>query len=420
MACRSAFALIVALTACGGPVKLDDSGGTTSFGFQVLQDCQASPGTICPFIGTGNSGFNGDGHPLLETWLSQPMSITFSPYGQPVVADWNNHKLRMVDGDSLITIMGTSFIGDGDFDLLDQSDGAPGTTVSLNHPTQQRYFPDGRLLSASWHTHKLRTWDPISGLVRVLIGGAYGFMPPESDPPGQPQSAVGALLNQPRWIEFDPEGDVWIVDMRNERIRELDLTTFEIATVAGSGAKGVAGEGDCTSEAALETCFAFPNNTNPVPGGAIQFNADATKLFIADSEAHVVRILDVAARTVSVLAGSPGVAGADDGPAALARFRFPSSLAFDAASDTLFVADTDNHRVRAIDLATMSVSTFAGNGQPTCEGDGVQVCDDQARGGDGGPATEATLYHPFGVDLDLEGNVVIADTFNNRFRIVYR
>lgn len=396
----------------------------------VLADCPAEVGTICPFAGTGSNGFNGDGLDRLETWMSMPMSITFSPYGRPVIADWNNHKLRLLEDDgTLRTIMGTNFLGDGDLEQLDRQEGIAGTEVNLNHPTQQRYFTSGVLLSASWHTHKLRTWDPITGITRVLIGEAYGFRPLDDEAPGTFLSAVGAELNQPRWVEITSEGDVLILDMRNERIRKLDMSDWQIATLAGSGHKGFAGTGptetqvDCTSEEALEACFAFPDNWNPEPGGAMQLSADERYLYIADSEAHLIRLLDLSTQQITVYAGTPGVPGDTDGPAANATFNFPSGLALDHDTQTLFVADTNNHRVRAIDLATGVVSTFAGTGDPTCPSSDPTApvtCREQSRAGDGGAATDATLFRPFGVDLDLEGHLVIADSFDHRFRIVYR
>ncbi|MCB9681238.1 MAG: hypothetical protein H6733_07170 [Alphaproteobacteria bacterium] len=415
--------------ALGGCADDPDADLPDSLTRVVLRDCPAVAGTICPFAGTGVNGFNGEGLDRLESWFSMPMSVEISPYGKPVFADWNNHKLRMLEDDgTLTTIMGTSFIGDGDFEGQDLVEGAAGTDINLNHPTQQRYFPSGVLLSASWHTHKLRIWDPITHVGRVIIGGAYGFSPPESDPPGTPQSAVGAELNQPRWVEIDSKGDVWIVDMRNLRLRKLDMSSFAISTIAGSGKKGFAGTStggvDCTSEDALQTCFAFPDSWNPIPGGAIQLNADETLLYVADSEANTIRELDLTTGHIRILAGASGVAGDAVGAGPDARFSFPSSIALDRDTNTLFVADTDNNRIKAIDLTTEQVSVFAGTGEATCPGadasSGVVVCEGQELAGDGGDPLDATFFRPFGVDLDLDGNVVVADTFNHRFRVIYR
>jgi DNA-binding beta-propeller fold protein YncE len=421
--------LWVALAACEGGT--DDPTDDTDPGthFEVLRDCAATVGDICPVAGTGDAGFNGEGRHALDSWMSFPMSITYSPYGRPIIADWNNHRLREVQDDgTLVTIMGTNFLGDGDFEQRDQADGALGTTVNLNHPTQQRYFSSGVLLSASWHTHKLRLWEPLTGMVRVLAGTALGFNPVD-EVPGEVQSAVGMQLNQPRWVEIDSQGDVFILDMRNQRIRKLGMAGFEIETVAGSGRWGIAGTGagdpdnDCSSTNAWETCFAFPFDDNPEPGGAMQFSADETLLYIADSQAHIIRVLDLTTHEVTVLAGAAGEKGDVDGVGAAARFDFPSSLALDREAGVLFVADTNNHKVRAVDVATGEVTTFAGNGDSTCPHDGSAasaVCDEQPLAGDGGPALDATLFRPFGVDLDLNGDVVIADTYNHRFRVVYR
>ncbi len=395
----------------------------------VMRDCPEVQGNICPYAGDGYAGYNGDDVHRLDAWFSFPMSIAFSPYGEPVMSDWNNHKLRIINPnpeDGYRTIMGTDFLGDGDPDLLDSTPaGAPGTTVNLNHPTQHVYFSDGTLLSASWHTHKLRTWDPATGLVHVILGSTPGFSGIDFDEP-----AEDTLLNQMKEVQLDPTNEdlIYILDMRNERIRRFDVVNQVVDTVAGDtadadgdgalGTKGYCGEGN-----ALETCFAFPKNANPEPGGSMALTADGTKMYIADSENHIIRLLDLVNGTIELFAGSPQNPGFADGPGASALFHYPSDLAIDHGTNQLFVADSNNHRVRVIDLDTGEVSTFAGTGNPSCDIVDLLVpafCDGQHDGGDGGPATEATLYRPFGVDLDLEGNLVISDTYNHRIRIVYR
>lgn len=115
---------LVALGACGGGAAEEDTASERP-GFEVpsvMRDCPAEPGTICPWAGNGTNGYNGDDVHRLDAWLSYPMSVAISAYGPPVVADWNNHKLRILEEDpedGFLTVMGTSFLGDGDPDLLD-------------------------------------------------------------------------------------------------------------------------------------------------------------------------------------------------------------------------------------------------------------------------------------------------------------
>jgi hypothetical protein len=404
----------------------------------VMRDCAAEAGRICPWAGDGYNGFNGDDVHRLDAWFSFPMSVGFPPagmVGRPILSDWNNHKLRAVNddpADGFETIMGTEFLGDGDPDLADNTPaGALGTTVALNHPTQHMYDVDGKLLSASWHTHKFRTWDPATNMVHVVFGGRPGFHVDDNGPVDFGDDEALVQMNQPKELFIDPTDPdlVYYVDMRNERIRLWNRGTGIVDTIAGEvladtngdgalGSKGYCGEGP-----ALETCFNFPKNANPEPGGAIAVTGDGSTMYIADSENHAIRVLDLASGQISLLSGTPGESGFADGPADQAKWHYPTDFALDDANGLLYVADANNHRVRVIDLATNEVSTVAGNGTPTCEFSDFQnpaTCDEQQAAGDGGPATEASLYRPFGVDIDPDGNLVVADTYNHRFRIVYR
>lgn len=405
------------LVGCQGPGPGDD-GDTTG-----AVECTPDVGVVCEYAGTGQAGYNGSGKDKAESWLYFPMDITFSPAGKPVISDWNNHKLRMVEDDgTLVTIMGTDFIGDGDPDRLDATViGADGLTVNLNHPTQTRWFDNGILLSASWHTHKLRTWDPATGLTRVYLGMTPDFVGDNME------DAIDARMNQPVAVEIDSNQDVYIVDMRNERVRFLDgdgsgIATqgpWQITTIAGDGNKGYTGDGGPAREAALS----FPRSENPEPGGSIAFSPDESKLYIADTENHIIRVLDMETRVLDLYAGTPETPGDVDGPGLQAQFNFPRDLQM-TPEGILFVADSDNNKIRAIDTATGEVSTYVGTGNPTCAGDGPQyiprTCPEQATGGDGSDRLDVDLYRPFGVALDLDGNLVIADAFNHRIRTVYR
>lgn len=414
---RVALLLVpVALLGACGKDEPQDTAATSPTGLDlrhVMRDCEPGPGIICPWAGDGYNGFNGDGKEVLDAWLSFPLSVSFSPYGPPVVADWNNHKLRMIEGGKLVTIMGTEFLGDGDPLKADLTDaGALGTDVALNHPTQHSYFSDGTLVSASWHTHKIRTWTPSTNRVHVILGGAPGWNNLEVEP------ADTTLFNQPKELAVDSLDNLYVLDMRNERVRYVDFAANTTTTIAGNGTKDYCGDGDLATAA----CFNFPKNANPEPGGALALDEAGGKLYIADTESHVVRVLDLNTGVIDLLAGTPKVAGDVDGTGGSAQFNWPADLAL--WEGVLYVADSNNHKIRAIDVATGAVSTFAGTGEPTCPISGTiaipQVCDGQQEAGDGGPASAATLYRPFGVDVDLDGNVVISDSYNHRIRIVTR
>jgi hypothetical protein len=278
-------------------------------------------------------------------------------------------------------------------------------------------------------------------MVNIVFGSRPGYATwdHDADPktPNVPkefdQDAATVLMNQPKelYIDRNDEDLVYYVDMRNERIRLWNRGTALVDTIVGEtvdstdadtvpGSKGYCGEGD-----AVTVCLNFPKNANPEPGGAIALNGDGTVMYIADSESHVIRQVDLTTGVTSLLSGTPGMSGFKDGAAAQALWYYPSDFAIDNDTNELFVADTNNHRIRKIDLGTGEVSTVAGTGQPSCDVAPEDllnpvICHEQHTGGDGGPATEAQLYRPFGVDIDPDGHLVIADTYDQRFRIVYR
>jgi sugar lactone lactonase YvrE len=147
-------------------------------------------------------------------------------------------------------------------------------------------------------------------------------------------------------------------------------------------------------------------NENPEPGGSITVD-DAGRVYVADTYNNRIRRIDFTAGTVTTIAGI-GVAGfsGDGGPATAAALNQPRDLEL-GPDGRLYIADTDNHRIRAVDLQTGLIATVAGNGQ-------------SGFSGDGGLATAATFARPFGVAFDRQGQMYVADTFNNRIRKVVR
>jgi len=382
------MSLLFALVACA----TDDTG--TPDDTAVVERCDESiSGNICTWAGTPQAGFNGDGIDRRDSWLYFPVDVEVDEFGPPTILDWNNHRIRTLNADdTLTTVMGTSFVGDGPPDLSDRTaPGAPGTSINLNHPTDVIYLPDGTMWHTSWHTHKARVMDMNTGLAYVATGAGVGFA-------GDGGDASLALLNQPKGAVYDENtGNLYIVDMRNERIRCIDPDNV-ITTVAGTGDQGFGGDGG----PALSAVFAFPKSANPRPGGAI--TVDGGLLYVADTENHRIRTIDLATGTVETVVGT-GTAGfsGDGGPAIDAQLNYPMDI--EVQDGVLYIADADNNRVRTVDLATGTIQTVAGNGTAEFSGDG-------------GPATEASLYGPTGVGVGPDGALYIADMFNHVIRRV--
>lgn len=350
------------------------------------------PGIIDTWAGTGLAGFDGDGQPLLKSKFYWPVDVTVAPSGAVYILDWNNHRVRVTTSQmTLQTVIGTDFVGDGDFEMLDLvKPGAPGTTINLNHPTHLLPLSNGTFILTAWHNHKLRSYDPVTGMVFVVCGSNAGFS-------GDGSQSLDALLSQPSQTVVDSEGSFYILDQRNQRIRKIDESGI-ISTVVGNGVARFSGDGGPPLQAQIN----MPGGGNPPPAGAIAFDQQG-RLYISDALNNRIRQVDFGQNIIETVAGNgdQGFSG-DNGLAIEASFNNPRDIVF-GPDGRLYVADEFNHRIRAIDLTTGIITTIAGNGQ-------------EGFSGDGGLATEASLNRPAGLDFDAEGYLYIADTYNHRIR----
>jgi sugar lactone lactonase YvrE len=203
--------------------------------------------------------------------------------------------------------------------------------------------------------------------------------------------AATALLNSPSGVAVaEPGFPIYIADTANHSIRRVDADST-IHTIAGNGTPGYAGDGGPASQALFRGPFRVrldPRNGN---------------LIVTDTGNHCIRRID-ASGNIATIAGK-GTAGytGDGGQATKATLNSPYDARI-GPDGSLYIADTYNHCIRAVD-ATGVITTVAGNGIR-----GFQ--------GDGGPATQAELDHPFAMDFDPDGNLIVADTYNSRIRRV--
>jgi sugar lactone lactonase YvrE len=265
-------------------------------------------------------------------------------------------------------------------------DGGPATSAELNGPGVVVVDTVGNLFIAELHNNSIRKVAAGTGTITTVAGnGIAGYN-------GDGGPATSAELNYPSGVDVDNQGNLYIADTSNYRIRKVDGNTGTITTVAGNGIGGYSGDGGPATSAELNT-----------PGGVRVDNAG--NLFIADTSNHVIRKVAAGTGTITTVAGNgtKGYSG-DGGPATSAELHYPDGVTVDSAGN-LYIADTNNNRVREVAAGTGTITTVAGNGMP-------------GYSGDGGPATSAELFSPYVAWVDSANDLYIADTNNQVIRKV--
>ena len=320
------------------------------------------------------------------------------PDGRLYVVDWNNHRIRVIDEQGVMHIV--AGIGELGPSVDDPS------SDRLNHPTNVTFDPMGapdELVIAAWHNSRvLKVQLGTDALVEVCGTGKRGFG-------GNGGPADAATLDLPVAVVYDHDGNLLIADQANQMVRKVDRATDVITTIAGTGhcADAVNPDPCVVNDGGPATMagFHFPGGQAASPGGRIALGADGS-IYVADTENFRLRRVDPAG-IASTIAGTGtwGFTG-DGGPATAAELGRLSDVAVDA-DGRIYLADTDNDCVRVITPDGV-IATFAGQ------------CGQAGFKGDGGPATDALLDRPYGVEIGPQGQVYIADTHNQRIRVVYR
>jgi len=344
------------------------------YGNNRVRRVDLATGIITTVAGTGAAGFSGDGGPATAAQLSAPNGLALDSRSL-YIAEFVNNRVRRVDLATgiITTVAGTGVAGS-------TGDGGPAAAAQISTPNGCA-VDSANLYISERNTHRVRRVDLATGTITTFAGTGVGGFSGDGGP------AAAAQINSPRGLSID-SGQLYIGEYGNNRIRRVDLATGTITTVAGTGALGFSGDGGPVAAAQLyQPMFAAVGSGN---------------LYITDSANHRIRRVNLATGVITTLAGGGILPIGDGGLATAAQFANPLGLAL--GSGNLYAADRGNNRVRRVDLATGTITTFAGNGEA-------------GSAGDGGPATAAQLNNPFGVALDSV-SLYIGEPAGNRVRRV--
>ncbi len=394
----------------------------------------AKPIIIETVAGIGEPGYFGDGGPANVASLNEPKGLAIDLHGHLYVADSENHVIRKVDR---LTGVISTIAGSADHisapatgrssapppeatceleeDPLGEApaqqapafsqvadlsgtvrfvtggpagktrfagDGGPARDASLNFPTAVAVDIDGNIYIADTLNHRIRMVEAATGIIRTIAGTGQARYSGDGGP------AISASLQEPAAIVVDGRDRLYIADQSNNRVRAVDLGTGVISTIVGNGSAAYNGDGIPAVEASL----AGPS------GLALGWDG---LLYIADTFNGRIRMVDLKTGTIRTAAGNGGEYRFQDGDESASVSR-PYGIAVDRQGN-IFLTDSDSHLLRVYDKARSVTCRVAGNGTASFSGDG-------------GPADVSAFSYPFGVVLDDGGVIFVADTFNHRVR----
>ena len=277
-------------------------------------------GIITTIVGTAVAGISGDGGPATAAQVYAPQAVKLDAAGNLYFADYNNHRIRKVDTNGIITtVVGTGVLGFS-------GDGGSALLAQLNAPEGFAIDAAGNMYIADRGNARIRKVDT-NGIITTIAGnGTNGFA-------GDGGPAWQAVLNYPVDGHIDAQGNFIFCDAGNHRIRKIS-PDGTISTIAGNGLGGFAGDGGPAINAALNG-----------PQGVISDTQG--NLFIADTQSNRIRWVN-AFGNISTLAGTGTAAySGDGGPSMMAEFNYPRRVAMNPEGE-LLICDALNYRVRII------------------------------------------------------------------------
>ncbi|MGP0566984.1 MULTISPECIES: NHL domain-containing protein [unclassified Nitrospina] len=335
-------------------------------------------GTLTNVVGTGVSGYSGDGGPATAATLKVPAGLTFDKEGNLYIADRENHVVRKVDANGIIT----TFAGTGEAGY--SGDNGPATKAALNLPSDMTVDHNGNLFISDRSNNVIRKVDR-NGTITTYAGtGNEGYN-------GDNMPALRTNLDKPFGLAVDKQGNLYIADRGNNRVRKVDADSGLMSTIGGDGG------------------FFFIGDNGPAYRASIAGPTDVAvddegNVYVADRNNNRIRKIN----TLGMIRTVMGTGQQDyNGDAEVARetnLHLPFALTLDNNGD-LLVVDRSHYRIRKMYQKGSRVETIAGNGVKNFAGDN-------------GPATGANLEFPHGIVVDKHDNVIFADKGHYRIRQV--
>lgn len=296
--------------------------------------------------------------------FNSPTNVQFDANGNVYVVDWLNNYIRKISPTGNVT----TFAGSGSIGYRD----GVGTNAQFTYPNSIAIAADGTIYVSDRMSHYIRKISP-AGVVTTFAGN------------GTPGYADGmgttAQLNRPSGIALDKSGNLYVADYENQRIRKITPSGL-VSTIAGNGIIGY-----------VNGAVGIARFNNPA---ALTIDNQGN-IYVADAFNNCIRKISTDG-IVSTFAGK-NIAGFQDGIGTTARFFYPHGIAYDSNNGNFYVGDMYNNRVRKINSIGL-VSTIAGADAGSVDGLG----------------TEARFNNPYGVSVDMAGNIYVADLGNNRIR----
>jgi len=257
-------------------------------------------------------------------------------------------------------------------------DDVPASTAEFQYPVSICRDTFGNIFAVDLLNSTVREIDVSTNIIHTIAGN-----PTTSGNSGDAGSAIYALLNYPLGICTDRAGNIYIADTYNNEIRKITVVDGIINTIAGNGIAGFSGDGGVSTAASINIPFSVGVD-------------DSNNVYIDDALNNRIRKVNALTGIISTIAGT-GVSGAtgDGGPAITAELDTPQSIAVDHLGN-VYIADYNNAKIRMINASTGIITTIAGTGAI-------------GYSGDDGPATLATFNSIIGISIDDSANLYIAD-----------